>query len=152
MSEPANDTSPIPCVPIARGVRYQVVGNDTVFFLQSTHGDELALRIPSAGLHGLRAMVHDAINDAEQAAQPPAMIAFKYPQSFSVGHSDQVRNHVALCFDQGAPGAVTFMLADETATNLIRQIAADMGGRKRKTDLRNGIAVPAGPKLILPER
>lgn len=150
--------APIPCVPIAFIDRYQIVGDDTVLFMRSAHGDELALRFGNASLDPLRVKVNDALTDARQAAMPAGQTAYqvpqswavepaaKVPQTFAVGSSDQVRNYTSLTFDAGAPGAATFMMDDESALNMCRAISENIG--KRNAALRSGIAVPR--KLILP--
>jgi hypothetical protein len=160
MTSQSNDDAPapIPCVPIAFIQRYQIVGDDTVLFMRSGHGDELALRFRNANLDGLRLKINDALTDARQAAMPKGQTAYevpqswavepaaKVPQSFAIGSSDQVRNCTSLTFDAGAPGAATFMMDDESALAMCRAISESIG--KRNAALRSGIATPR--KLILP--
>ncbi len=145
MAENGNDV--LMCVPITGAEKYLIVGEDVAFVFNAADGEQLAIRLKTAGLGQLRTMVWDAMVDAEAQRMPAGTFAFKVPQSFQVGHSDNYRNHVVLSFDSGSPGSANFMIEDNTAIRMCQMIGENIG--KRNAALRNGIATPR-KGLILP--
>jgi hypothetical protein len=138
---------PIMCVPIVGAEQYLIADGNVAFILKAADGEQLAIRFAVTGLGQFRQMIWDAMVDAEQAKQPAGMFAFKTPQSYQVGHSDEFRNHVLLAFDPGSPGSANFMLADETALHMCEKIGEDV--RRRNAPLAGGLALPVR-RIIMP--
>lgn len=141
-----SDQTPIPhqapCYAITSGLATSISTDGTTAMLVFAvdGGGKVALTMPTDGLRALRTMANDAMVASGKRAGNQT---FKRPQAFQVGHSDQVRNHVAIWFDPNTQDESVYLVADQDALRLCQSIGHDIGSR-------NAALAIAKPRLILP--
>jgi len=115
-------------------------------------GEDFALTFPVEGISAVRTMLnnlakHDGINRG--------MVLPQRPQNFAVGHSDDLRGHVCITFDQDLPLETLVLFSDEIGMKLAQSIENDVLSRmtpaERAQHQRRIVGVPYGQmsKLII---
>jgi len=105
---------------------------------------KIAIALPASGMASLRAAIHQAIDATNRTRG-------WWPNEFSVGHPDNLRNTVAISFHEH-PNELTFLFTDDAAKKLAESIMSDIIGRMNATERANlstGVIMPRH-RLIVP--
>lgn len=153
----ADKTEPVEVrnIHVVNGVATSISTDGTTGMLKFTDptGKEVALTFPMpGGLSVLQHMVFDLTTQARNRAAGVGMSAPRLPASYSIGHTDSLRNIVLLTFDGNTPHEAIYAVPDNDAWQFADGIRANILGRKTPGDrakLLAGVSIPLG-KLILP--
>lgn len=119
----------------------------------------VAIAIDVGGLAGVRGIVDAVCRQARSKGLGIGATPLRYPKAFEVGHSDEVRNHVALRFDPNSEFEEMLMLPDPMGVALCDMIEKDIFGRMTPAEqqaslVKRGksqpIILPPKKKLITP--
>ena len=107
-------------------------------------GGKIAIALPASGMVSLRAAIHKAIDATNRTHG-------WWPNEFSVGHPENLRNTVALSIGE-SPTELTFLFTDDAARKLAESIMGDIMSRMtaaERAKLSSGILSPKRG-LIMP--
>lgn len=130
-------------------------GSTAMLVFRIADGSKFAITVPTVALGRMLTLVQKT----RDAAQRQNLgVGMQRPQTFAVGHSDQMRGMVAITFDEKTADEATFILADQSGLDLAGAIERNvfmrmpMEDRRRHLTRRSPIIPPRGGKLILPGR
>lgn len=138
------------------GISISTDGTTAMLQFDTPDGDPVAITFAIAGAVNLRSMVNEVVDMARRRDIRAGNVAPKYPDTTSVGHSDQIRGHVAVMFDPDTAIAAVYMVKDAVALEVAKAITDDVLSRATPQErarhqaglsLRSGVA-----SLILPHQ
>lgn len=113
-----------------------------IAFALNGSDDKLVIEFNVHSLGQLQSIVAELRRQAKRRDLSGGQVMRQMPKSFSVGHSDDMRGHVAIMFDENTLDEQIFMLRDQDAAKLANAIAKDV--RERGGPSRSGIFMPNG--------
>lgn len=136
-------------IHVTAGTGTSISTDGTTAMLEFTmpDGGRVGLTLPIAGLAGLRTMCNDLVAAARKRDVGAGNVAPRFPNSFSVGHSDQIRGAVMMMFDQDTPQELVVAMRDQPAADFADAIRTDIAGRSG-----GALRRPANGRIIIPGR
>lgn len=111
------------------GISISEDGTEAALEFELPDGDKFMLALPVERIASLGSMAAALATEARKRGIAPGNVAPRYPQSFSVGHTDRIRGAVALIFEPEMPNEEVFVLRDQSALQLIEAVEKDIKGR-----------------------
>lgn len=160
MSEPDQSPAPEPVrtVHVINGIATSVSTDGAVAMLKfmMPDGEPFALTFPVSAAVAVRTMVNDVVTQARSQDVGAGNVAPRYPNVVSVGHTDQIRGHVAVMFDPDMATAAIYMVRDSAALDVAKTMIEDVLSRathQERARHARGLSLRDGAsRLILPGR
>jgi len=107
----------------------------------------------------MRTLMHALAQGMDRNARgelPADRVSMRFPRSFSIGYSEQMRGRVAVTFDEKTVDEMIFVLPTDGALNMAAELErlglSQMTPEERHAWARkkNPLLMPLQPKLIIP--
>lgn len=123
----------------------------TVLLRFDTADGQFTLTLPVEQVAHVAGVLYALRRRIEAAGAQAGMVPMNVPGSVNVGHSDQMRGKVAICFDPGTENEQLFALSDAAALMVAEMLRKDVQGRMDPADAAaRRLAGSASPTLIVP--